>query len=195
MPTESNAAREDREKLERPPRIGKWQPKRWKPEYEKIVALSAAGHGNKDIVVIMATYHNIEYTKEHISQILNTPQAEEFREMVVKKMRENTLEDLPKMLANVQMKALKRVDEILSNDDHVDKSPFALMDRALDVLKGVGVMKGAGGSGGVNLTINNQQNNSNVNLAPEIAERLATGLDKANEVARIHANVSGEDRR
>lgn len=157
--------------------------------------MSAAGLSAKEIVLLMATHHNIRYTKEHVSQILNTPQAEEFRELIVKKMRANTLNDLPKLMGQIQMKALGRVKEILDNDDHVTNSPFALMDRCLDVLKGVGVMKGAAGVGGVNVNVNMQQNNSQMNVPAELVERLSTGLDKANQVAELHANVSGADRR
>src|SRR6266850_7034341 len=81
---ENRAAR--RARIHRP----KWKPKRWHPVYEEIVLLGALGYANTEIA------REKGFTKEHVSNVLNTPQAKMIQAIILKQMekkRETVMEE------------------------------------------------------------------------------------------------------
>lgn len=175
----ASAARFEEKKA---PKLTKWVAKKWQPEYERMVAYSAMGWSNKKIA------ETLKYTPEHVSNVLNLPQAKELKDKILAKLRERTLEDVPSILKKVAQKTAERLETILNDDDLFEKSPFAVIDRGLDVMKGIGHLKGGGnGSGGGG--VQNQQNNF-FNIPPALLDQLNGGMAAANKARQINAPVS-----
>lgn len=165
-------------KSQRPVKFKKWIPKKWRPEYERVVAMSAAGMSNKQIAT------NVGFTPVHVSNILNLPQATELMERIVAKMREKSLVDIPNTLQRIAEKTAVRLESVLNNDELFEKSPFAVIDRGMDVLKGLNHLKG-GGNGAPVGNVTNIQNAMIVSA--DQADALSEGLRKRNEVKRLHS--------
>lgn len=159
----------------RPPRLTRWKPKMWRPEYERMVAYSTLGWSNTRIA------KELGYTKEHVSNVLNTPQAEALKEQLLKRLHEVAVTSIPDNLEYIARRTTERLKKVLDDDELFDKSPFAVIDRGMDVLKGLSHLKGGGnGAGSINV-------NSAIILPISAAENLASGLNKANEVRQLHA--------
>lgn len=163
------------------PKLTKWVAKKWQPEYERMVAYSAMGWSNKKIA------ETLRYTPEHVSNVLNLPQAKELKDKILARMRERTLEDVPSILKKIAQKTAERLQTIVDDDELFAKSPFAVIDRGLEVMKGVGHLKG-GGNGSAGVT--NQQNNFFNGIPPALLEQLNGGMKAANKALEINAPQS-----
>jgi len=154
----------------------RWQPTQWKPEYESVIALHAGGKTNKEIAVITG-FHEV-----HISNILNCEQALAIKANYVKVIREDTEVNLKV----IETKAMKRINEILDNDEIAQAHPLALFDRSLAFLKGTAKLIPDGSS----LTQNNTQN---VNVFSDaMGEKILAGLVKSDEAKKLNAGVTGD---
>lgn len=154
-----------------------WVPKKWRPEYERMLAYSVLGHSNKMIA------QELGYTKEHVSTILNMPEAEEMRIMVLGKMRGTVVKSVTDNLKEIVEKGAKLLNDSFDDPEIVKKSPFQLIDRSLDVMKGLGHLRGGGN--GSSVTVNNTQNN--LVVSPEVADDLASALQAAKRVRELGA--------
>ena len=161
-----------------------WKPKEWSPHYEEIVAMSCTGVSNKYLA------EKFNYHEVHISNILNTPQAKALKQIILAKMREAQTEaKIPERIAELQVAALDIMREVLINrkDELVKESPFAMLDRSMKVLAGVGVFKGEHQQ-----TTINQHNKIEINQTLQMA--LVKTIEKADEAKRLHDgnNKSGD---
>lgn len=164
-------------RLKRQPSLKKWVAKKWRPEYERAVAYSALGKSNIEIAQLL------NYTTVHVSNILNLPAAIELKEKILVRMRERILEDVPSILQKVAQKTAERLLTIVEDEELFTKSPFAVIDRGLEAVKGLGHLRGGGnGSPGVN----NQQNNF-FNIPPQLLDKLNLGMAAADKALEIHA--------
>lgn len=156
----------------RPPLFkNKWQPKRWEVMHEQIVALSVIGKSNTEIA------SHFHYTPQHISNILNTPEASIVRRRILENLRGKIDESIPAKLDIIANKAVERLYDLVHDDDIYERSPFAVVDRGLQVIKGLSHLKS--NDGGVNI-------NKMLVMAPEIANRLVDGLAKAREARALN---------
>jgi hypothetical protein len=157
----------------------KWSPKRWEPMYDEMVLMSCLGKSNVDIA------RRFGYTKEHISVILNTKQAQVTKRLILSKLQETVAQTLDQRLAAIKDAALTRITQVLKNDQLMETAPMAVFDRSVTVLKGVGVLReaSAGGSGGINAK-------NAVFINSEDAKGIREGLAIANEAARLNAPKS-----
>ena len=162
-------------------RLKSWKPKKWRPEYERMVALSCLGWSNKMIA------KELDYTKEHVSVILNMEEAETIRQMVLERMREKVAVSIPERLQKIAEKTVERLETAMQDDDLFEKSPFALIDRGMDVLKGLNHLKGGGNGSGGGLTVNVSSGGQAMVLSAGQADGLTEALMKANEVRKLHA--------
>lgn len=153
----------------------KWQPVTWKPEYEMILSLHAQGQTNIAIAELL------NYTPMQVSNILTCEHARLRKSDIVKNIRENTMDRIDRMTDI----AVKRVEEVLNNDELAEASPFQMFDRATAYLKGVNKLSGDGG------TVNNNTNNTVV-IGDEAIKILQDGLEKSNMASELHKNLSGE---
>lgn len=159
----------------RPSKLRNWKPKKWRVEYENIVLLSIRGLSNKMIA------QEVGMTPQHISNILNLDEAEEIRQKVLIKLRdasqETTLADNLEYIATETVNLLK---ECFNDADRRKSSPFALIDRGMDVIKGLGHLKGGGnGSPGVSVE-------KAIIIQGEAAAGFMEGLTKADAVRKLH---------
>jgi hypothetical protein len=178
---ESNMAAPNLEpefKTQKPVKFKKWIPKKWRPEYERVVAMSAAGMSNKQIAA------SVGFTPVHVSNILNLPQATDLMERIVAKMREKSMVDIPSTLQRVAEKAAQRLESVINNDELFEKSPFAVLDRGMDVIKGLNHLKGGGNGAPGNVT--HVHGNAMI-VSSDQADALSEGLRKRNEVKRLHS--------
>jgi len=167
-------------------RLTKWQPKTWQPEYETIVALSATGMANTELAV------KFGYTKEHISNILSTDEARAIKKLMVSNLRDKANESIASRLERIAEKTVDRLEQLLTEEDRFDKSPLSILDRGLDVLRSQGHLKtstqlnnpntipGVGGGNVFNTLV----------LPAGNAATLVEGMNKANEVAQLHAQTA-----
>lgn len=157
------------------PELDRWQPKTWKPEYERIVGLSCSGMSNKMIA------SETGYTPEHVSNILNLDYAEELRSAILAKMRDVNLKTIPDKLENVTNKAIERVQAVIEDDELFYNNPFQVVDRSLRLLEGAGHLK------------KNVPAGTNIERAiiinGETASNLFEGLAKADQARKLNAAV------
>lgn len=162
--------------------VKKWRPKKWRPEYDRVVAYSAMGKSNIWIA------QQLSFTKEHVSTILNQPQAIELIGRLQAKLQDNMMVSIPQALSEIADKAVLRLKEVMFDDKLFSKNPFAVVDRGMDVLKGLQHLKG-GGNGAPQ-----QGNVYNINtaiLAPHQRSDILEGLEKVQEVNRLHKIAAG----
>src|SRR6266702_5236825 len=132
----------------RPGRMTKWRPKKWEAMHEQIVVLSCLGRSNKQIAELFG------YTPQHICNILGTPEASLVRRRVLDNLRDSVKSNLDQSLEDLADQSVIRLKEVMFDDELFEKSPFAVVDRGLAVLRGVGRLKsGSDNSTNVNKAI------------------------------------------
>lgn len=167
---------------------GKWEPKKWQPEYDTIVALSCIGYSHNDISQKMEKDYGIKYTPQHVCNILNTEQAKKLKEIIIQRNRDTLSATISTNLEDSAIAAAEKIKKILTDDIYMASEPFRVANLALKVLDGVGKTKSSQQGG--NTTINNQQNN--ILLSKESSQDLLDGLRKSMEVDRIHGPLGAE---
>ncbi len=157
----------------RPARLTRWRPKEWTPVYEQIVVLSCGmNRSNKDLGEMFG------FTPQHISNILSTPEASLVRRRVLETLREKVDGGLPQRLNDLADKATQRVAQVLYDDILFERSPFAVVDRSLTVLRGVGKLKTSEEA--------RSETNNVLILTGEAASEIKEGLKKAREAREKH---------
>jgi hypothetical protein len=157
----------------------RWEPKEWRIEYERIVALSSTGISNTEIG------QRVGYTKEFVSLVLNLPQAVELKQKILARFHEQVMVDIPTKLSELAVQATKRLETVLMDDELFEKAPFQVVDRGLDVLKGLKHLR-TGTDTSTNI-------DKAVIIAGDKLDNLFDGLTKANEVRLIHAPATNGD--
>lgn len=166
-----------RARLRRP----KWNPRKWHPVYEEVVLLSAMGYKNIEIAERMG------YTAVHISNILNTKQAEVILGVIEHRMRnkhidvkEKSIEERFEALAT---KAVKRCEDVINDDELAEKSPFGVFDRSIKFLRAVGKIKDPE---------EEKETRADFRIPVAAAAGIREGLRLAMEVRNRHALPVGE---
>lgn len=167
-------------------KLGKWKPKKWRPEYDRIVGYSALGRSNTWIA------ENLQFTPEHVSVILNLPEAQALMTQLQTKLRERIIVNIPEVLDEVAQQAAKRLKQVMFDDEMFEKSPFAVIDRGMDVLKGLNHLRG-GGNGAPVPTPGTVTNIGVVNISPNQKSDIMEGLEKVREVGLLHSGTSQGD--
>lgn len=159
----------------------KWIPKEWRPEYEAITALSCTGLSNEALGL------RFGYGKQQISNILNTPQAKKLREIIVQRLRTANNETMVDRIDNLRDVALKRIETILGDDAQAERTPLAIFDKSLAVLKATGSSKERG-IGSEYVPGNNVTNNikNAMIVGPEAGKLITEGLAKAEEAKLLN---------
>lgn len=172
-----------------------WDPERrhkvveWKPEYEYIVSLSIQGYTAPAIKAKVAQTLNIDYSTNHIYQILRTEQAVKLKQRAIKLMRQKLIDGFVEKEVTIQNKVLDRLDEFVKNDEVFQQAPLAAFDRVLKLrelhLKQTNKLDDdTKKAGGVSININNQQ--VAATISSEDGRRLVDGLDKLKEIRLLH---------
>lgn len=149
----------------------KWTPKKWESLFDEWVLRSVLGASNVEI----ATKYG--YTKQHVSAVLNTPQAKLLRRQLHDNLRKSIELKTEERIAHLQDKALSRMSQVVDDDALAAAQPFAMFDRSVAILKGTGVLK-SDEKGGINAK-------NAVFMAPELVRGILEGIrmsDKAKEL-------------
>lgn len=167
----------------------KWIPKKWRPEYEIIVSMYAAGMSRKAIIEKFYEFSGTLYTEQHITNICNTAEAQRILTGNIDHIRKRANDEISLKLTEIQKKAVERVSQVIENDNLFRESPFAVVDRAFKVLEmGVGKKETPQNNG----TFGNTLISSALIMTPEAAQILADGTRKADEARRLYAEVRSE---
>lgn len=162
----------------RPARLTKWEPKKWKPLYQAMVLLHAAGRSNVEIA------ERLEVTPQQVSNVLCSQQGKKHIERANEKLEEHTVEQISGTLRQIATKTANLTLALFEDDELVAKSPFALIDRGLRIMEGSGhLKKGSTGESPPGGTFN--QYNFGM-LPPALIESLTSALEKADEVKKLH---------
>lgn len=153
----------------------KWDPKEWRPEYDRVVGWSFLGASNVEVA------RKVGLTKEHVSNILTSDKGKEVMKILMAKQRETTEKTIVERLNDVAEKFTKRLEVFVDDDELYTKSPFAVIDRGLRVLEGTRNLKDKS-------TPDFAQQNNFFNIPPELQQTLIAGLEKANKVKELHGN-------
>lgn len=163
----------------RPPRLTRWRPRRWQPEYERMVIMSVGGMSNAEIG------NALGYSKQHVSNVLNLEQAEVLRQELIGRMREVAMNDIPARLHEITVKTVDRLHRMVHNDDLFEKSPFAVIDRGLEVVKGLGHLK-HGNSDQVPGSLVHVGGNAIITLPDALGQRIAEGLEQTMRARELN---------
>jgi hypothetical protein len=160
----------------RRPKLNAWKPKTWKTSYDRVVAFHVMGKKNTEIAATLGM------TPEHVSTILYLPHAIELKLKMEAALRAKMEENIPDLLEYVSRKTAMRLKEVLDDDDVFHKAPLAIIDRGLEVLKGLSHLKGGGNGAPVGVTVH-----GNAVIIPQNqAASLIEGFTKSDEARRIH---------
>ena len=162
---------------ERKGTFGRWKPKQWRPEYDRMVAFSVCGKSN------IAIAAQLGFTPEHVSNILHQPQAIELAEKLHAKLRENIEANIPMVLDEIAAKAVERIKRVMDDDDLFQKHPFAVIDRGMDVLKGLNHLRNKSETGNGN---GSTTNIGTVIISSQQKTDILEGLERIAEVKKIH---------
>lgn len=157
---------------ERKSKLTKWRPKKWEALYEQMVILSTLGKSNVEIGA------HFGYTPQHVSNVLNSPEAALTRRRILEVLRETAHQGIDQSMKDLEEQSITRLKQVMYNDELFEKSPFAVVDRGLQVLKGVGRFKTA--EGGTNI-------GRAVFIDVETAKVLREGIARADEAKRLNA--------
>jgi hypothetical protein len=158
------------------PKLNAWKPKRWKADYDRIVAFHVMGKKNVEIA------RALHMTPEHVSTILNLPQAQQLKDKMQAALREKMVTNIPETLEYISRRTVERFKQVLDDDELFQKAPLAIIDRGLEVMKGTGHLKG-GGNGSAGITVH-----GNAMIVPaQQAQGLLDGFNKADEARQLNA--------
>lgn len=163
------------QETERPPRPAvskKWRPVKWESMYDEWIVRSCLGESN------LAIAERFKYTPQHVSNILNTPQAKLLRRQLMESLRKNIELKTEERIAHLQDKAFQRLTQLLDDDKLQESHPFAMADRAMSILKGVGVMRPESGN-----TVDARGANI---FSAEVSKLIAEGMAKAKEARLLN---------
>lgn len=159
----------------------RWVPKEWKPEYEAMVALSCTGLSNEEVG------RRFGYGKQQVSNIINTPMGKKLKEIILNRLRATNEESFTQRISTLQDRALRNIEDVLTNDEYLASKPLAIFDRSQKFLastsaKGIKQEVPDGGSSNGNNTTNIGVIVVNGATRDSLAEALAKA-DEAKELA------------
>lgn len=164
-----------------------YHPKKWEAWMDGLVVHHICGKTNKELSKLF------DITEGHVSNLLNSPQANERKELYRSEVLKSA-GDVASKLAHIQELGLKRVTDFLKMDELAKSSPITYVSQAKEILKMTFPKGEVTPPPSGNVT--NIQNNI-LATNPEFMERMVKGLETANEVALMHEEkrlklVSGE---
>jgi hypothetical protein len=166
-----------------------YNPKRWHPEFDLIVIESVSGKSNEEIGRAFG------YTKEHVSNILSTPEAKKVKERIRESINDEFDLSLKERLANIGAKAIKHLENFMERDELAANDPFAFIDRAIKIGQVVGAVSKDSGNGNSTQIINGNALIINSTQAEELKSAMekSMSLDAINPGDNIKLLKNGTD--
>lgn len=149
---------------------GKWQPKKWKMEYEKVVMYDLMGLKGYEIAEKMG------YTPQHVYNILGCDEAIAITKALINRTRRDKGVDIAGNITEIQELTVKRLRDCLKDDTTFEESRLGFISKGIDVMKGVGDYLKAQPS----TQINNQ-----FTIPPSVADRFLEGLEKSDRAREL----------
>lgn len=144
----------------------RWEPKTWKPIYDKVVGYAVLGKSNLEISEIL------DKTPVWVSNILTCDQGRKLYNDLAAKVRTQVTDTVEDVMSQIAERSLHNVHSIVHSDELLEKYPFRVAALGLDVLKGVGKLKPDGPT---------TNNNLFFGVPQELQNQLLEGLDVANQ--------------
>ena len=166
-----------KKKRGRPPGKGilrkhdKWVPREWRPVYAQIVFADSLGLPNKDIG------EKYGFTAQHVSNILNLPQAVKLREQLAGRIQERMLDGIPNRLENIADTAVKNIERVIANEELLNKAPMQMLRSSMEYLKLQGKLTGDSPRTTVNNTLV---------IGDAGSKQMLEGLMKSQRVDELH---------
>lgn len=161
-----------------------WNPKKWKPLYDSILAQAILGVQNKRIAA------SLGIDPQTVSIILNSP-AGQNRLAELQKLKQEAIKNSVELrLAALQDKALERVEKFINSEEIAVNAPVKMFDRSMNVLKGLGAMKQEVVPQPTTPAIGSVTVNTlNVTEHKDVLTQINEGVTKAMEAARLHESA------
>lgn len=171
LPVRSDVVESHDEKFgARPPKIGRWEPRKWSAVYDQIVILSILNKSNIEIGKLF------QYTPQQISNILNCAQAKKLRETIYVKLNKTAVDNTAATLEQISIKAVQRISDVINNDELAAEAPLAIFDKSVAILKGIGKLKDEASAMQVNAR-------NAIIIASSDANRLIDAMQESNKAA------------
>lgn len=167
--------------------LKKWQPTKWEPLYEQMVALSVMGKSNVEIAEMF------NYNKQQVSNILTCDKAIAIKLEIIKGIRSNLLDGtIQERLNQIKDKTVALTHKLLNNEALFEKNPFSVINTALAVNRSL--------EPNLQIPASSRNQNSepdklvqqgsvinNIIISPENAKNISDGLEKLKEVKILNA--------
>jgi len=150
----------------------RWQPKKWIPLYEQMVGLASMGRSNKYIGELFG------YTAQQVSNILTSDEGKLVMDVTVERIRDKATVTIADRMEKIADRAVHNIETVLFNQEYLDKSPFAMVDRSMGLLKGLKKLEGDAPK----TEINNQ-----VLISDKGVETIARAIERAQEVKSLQS--------
>ena len=149
----------------------RWEPKNWKPIYDRVVGYAVIGKSNIEIAEL------VNKTPTWVSNILTCEQGVSLYNALKSRIKGKVESDVDRMggIADI---AVKNLETVISNEELLQKYPFKMADLSSDFLKGIGKLKPERES-----TTNN---NMFFGVPMQLQNQLMEGLEVANQAKRLH---------
>lgn len=151
----------------------RWQPKKWIPLYETMVGLSSMGRSNKYIAEVFG------YTPQQVSNILTSDEAKLVLEVTVARIRDGATLTINSKLERLAERAVHNIETVLNDDNKLEQSPFAIVDRSMALLKGLKKLQGDSPT----VEVNNQQ----TFVTDKGAETIVRAIERSQQVKELQA--------
>ena len=148
-----------------------WQPIKWLPVYDTMVALHCAGKTNKFIA------EQTDYSAVQVGNILRSRKALDVQAEFTNKMRSSSA-DFASQVEAIRSKAIERVAAVILSEELAEGSPFRVAEFSASILKGLGSLNGD------NANVTKTQNT--IVIGESAVASLIEGLAKANDVRLLH---------
>jgi hypothetical protein len=160
-------------------KINRWIPRRWEENYTQIVILASLGLKSNTQLGIQ-----FNFTPQHISNILNSPQASVIRKQIHETVVGTVSKDVPASLNAMAATALERLKTIIENPALVETKTEFIASLSLKLLAASGQVK--------------DDSVSPINVGKAIiftatdAEAMREAIRKSNEADRLNEGRSIE---
>jgi len=161
----------------------RWEPKTWKPRYDHVVYKHCLGYDNTRVAA------ETGITPQAVSNILVSLQGRARIKIIQERLLANINADLGQRLTNVAEKFMNKIELVANDEELFKKSPFAVIDRGLQIIKGIGHLKTASDSDGSSRPPGVQNNTfigKAVILSEESAKNLRDAITLSDEVKDLH---------
>lgn len=159
-----------------------WQPVKWKPVYDMMIALHISGVSNVEIG------KQLDYTPVQVGNILRSDEGKNYINQIQRSIRSQMSDDIPTRLEQLKQLSYNRISEALSNEELAQRSPLAVASTAMSFLKGIGSLN----DGGTKI----QNNNFTAGIPVQHVTDLIAVMKESNSLQKDYdAEVRSVDRR